>query len=833
MIDRFLDDVRGGLKSLTRSPGWTAVAVASIALGIGANLLVFAIVDAVLLRPFPYHDPSKLVFLWGAKSDEVRRGISGPNLQDWRSQNHSFTDIDAFLEQVPFSVGDSGDTVTGACIGPSVLPILGVAPVLGRNFTADDTSGAGQSVVIVSDTFWRTRMGASPSAIGSRIVLNSRAFEVVGVTPRGFFFPDTNSQILQASPCGMTNFRERGDPTLHAIGRLRDDVSLARAQSDLDVINNRLARAYPDADQNLVVGLQPLRHIVVGGYERALWLLLGAVGLVLLIACANVAHLQLARGVDRQVELAVRAAIGADRRRIFGQLLTESLVVACAGAACALGAAWIGIRIIRSLSLNDISRIDAARVDLRLLAAAALLAVIVTILSGLWPAWKSAGVDVNEMLKIGPGSIASSPKRVVRELLATTELVLATVLLVAMGLLVGSFVRLSTAHWGFNPQNLFITTVSSPTAAAASPETFAAWTEAVRARLGNLTGVESVAAGGGMPLHYRWFPSQVRIEQKMGQAGGWTIWEGYFRTLGTRVIEGREFDARDDASAEPVAVVSSAFARQFWPNRSATGQQFQLMYFRTVNGKIAPDIEARLKKRDESVVNDPAVLEVAGGITWHVVGVVEDVRAFGLDITGEPAFYLSFRQAPLHWNQRAAEMFAVRVHGEPGAILPNVRAAIVAVDPMVTVYSVNSMAELVSHSIGGRGSTRLMMLVSSLFGALTLLLAMSGIFGIVLHTVTQRMPEIGIRIALGADRHAVARLLLGYAGRIIVGGVALGTVAAWASTRILRAFVFGVTPTDVPTYALSIGLLVVCVLAACVVPIRRAMRCDPTALLRM
>ena len=833
MIDQFVSDVRGGLKELVRSRGWTAVAILSIALGVGANLLVIAIIDAVLLKPFPYRDPSRLVFLWGTKSDEVRRGISEPDMNDWRDESRSFTGIDAFLEQMPYSVGDAGDSVVGACIGPAVLPILGVAPALGGNFTADDSAGAGQPVVIISDAFWRTRMGGSPSAIGSTLTLNGRSFEIVGITPAGFFFPDTNSQILQASPCGMSNFRERGTPVMHAIGRLREGVSVAQAQTDLDLINKRLAQAYPGVDKDVTVGLQPLRNIVVGKYERALWLLLGAVGLVLLIACANVAHLQLARGVDRQIELAVRAALGADRRRLFAQLVTESFVVAVAGAGCALGLVWGGIRVIRSLSLTDIARIDTARVDLRLAGIAALLVLVVTVVSGVWPAWKSAGVNVNGSLKLGAGSVTSGPKRAARELLATIELALATALLVAAGLLVGSFVRLSTARWGFEPHNLFITaTVKTPSASAASPETFAAWTEAVRERIHAIPGVESVTAAGGMPIHYSWSPTQVRVNGRTIECAGWTIWEGYFATLATRVLDGRVFSARDDATAEPVAVVSRAFAQAFWPDSSALGQSFQLMYFRTVNGKIAPDIDARMKRRDTSVFVDPTAFEIAGGITWHVIGVVEDIRAFGLEIDGPPAFYLSYRQAPARWNSRSDERFAIRTQADPGALFAHVKNAVRSVDPTVQVNSLESISALVAQSIGGRGSTRLMMLVSSLFGALTLLLTMSGIFGIVLHTVTQRLPEIGVRMALGADRRDVAHLLLGYAGRIIVSGLALGTTIAWAASRLLRSLVFGVTPTDPATYAMSIALLVVCVLVACVVPIRRAMRFDPTTLLR-
>lgn len=830
-FDAFVSDVHGGFKVLRKARGWTAVAVVSIALGIGANLLVFAIVDAVLLRPFPYRDPAKLVFLWGTKSDEVRRGISGPDMDDWRRQSRSFTDIDAFLGQMSYTVGDSGETVLGACVGPSVLPILGVTPALGRGFTPNDSVGAGQPVVIVGETFWRTRMGAVPSAIGSTLMLNGRAFEVVGVTPRGFFFPDTTSQILQAAPCGMTNFRERGTPVMHGIGRLRGSVTLAQAQADLDLINRRLAQAYPVADKDVTVGIQPLRNIVVGKYERALWLLLGAVGLVLLLACANVAHLQLARGVDRQVELAVRSALGATRGRLFAQLLTESLVVATAGAICALSAAWVGIRLLRSLSLTDIARIDTAHVDVRLMAVTALLALAVTVVSGVWPAWKHAGVSVNDTLKMGSAGATTAPRRTAREFLATTELALAMVLLVAAGLLVGSFVRLIRANWGFDPTNLDAISVTLPAEAAASQEAFGAVIEPIRARIAALPGVASVATGDGVPVKWgRWTPSRLLVDGKRVGAGGWTIGHGYFRALGTPVIEGREFTAQDDARAEPVTVVSEALARTLWPGQSALGHHFQILSLRLVNGKLAPDIAARIRRRDETLSSDPSAWE-AGGISWKVVGVVNDIRAFGLDVNPEPAFYLDYRQEP-RWTDNARQVIAVRVQPGAASIIGAVRAAITETDPRVSIRSVDAASELVAHSIGGRGSTRLMMLVSALFGTLTLLLTMTGIFGIVLHTVNQRLQEVGVRMALGADRGDVARLFALYAARISLGGIALGTAIAWAVSRLLRSVVFEITPTDPATYAISLALLVGCVLLACVIPIRRAMQFDPTALLQ-
>ncbi|HEX6463576.1 MAG TPA: FtsX-like permease family protein [Vicinamibacterales bacterium] len=344
-----------------------------------------------------------------------------------------------------------------------------------------------------------------------------------------------------------------------------------------------------------------------------------------------------------------------------------------------------------------------------------------------------------------------------------------------------------------------------------------------------MPGVESVVIANGLPLQYVWWPTQVRADGKLVSAGGWTVGYGYFHTLGTHVLQGREFDERDDRSAERVSVISDALARRLWPGRSPLGHSFDIAALRVIHGKLPAEVEERLRRHDPTVFTDPGATET---ITEKVVGVVEDIRAFGLDLVPTPAFYMESRQVPAGRGFLRAQMLAIRTQGDASGVIKALKPAILSVNASARVRSIDRMSDLVAHSIGGRGSARLMMFVSTLFGTLTLLLTMSGIFGIVLHTVTQRMPEIGVRIALGADRGDVARLLFGYAARIIVGGVALGTTAAWASARLLKALVFGVTPTDPATYAISIALLVVCAFAACVIPIRRAMRCDPTKLLR-
>jgi putative ABC transport system permease protein len=831
MIDRLLMDLRYAMRLFVRSPAWTAVAVVSLTLGIGANLLIFSIVDAVLLRPFPYSDPSQLVFIWGTKDDSVRRGISGADLTDWQERSRSFGALDAFLGQLTFTVGESAEAVPGACVGPSVLPLLGVQPALGRNFIASDARPGTDTVAIVSDGFWRTRMGASPSAVGSNLRLNGRMYEVVGVTPAGFFFPDTNSQILVSTPCGAANFFQRGSPYAHAIGRLRDGVSVAQAAGELDAINRDLARIYPETNRNVTAGVQPFRNIVIGKYEKALWLLLGAVGLVLLIACANVAHLQLARGVDRQTELAVRAANGADRRRLFRQLLTETLLLSLAAGVCALALAWWGVQVVRSLSLTDIARLDMARIDLRLAAVAAALSLVSTLVAGVWPAWRAAGVGINDVLKIGGGSTAPSARRNLRELLATTELALATVLLIVAGLLIGSFVRLSRAEWGFDPERLLLVTVVRPPEAAGSREVRTQWTETARERVGRLAGVESVASADGVPIRYSWRPTQLAIQGRRlpVSAGTWTISHGYFATMRTPILEGREFTGADDGSATPVVVVSRALAQRLWSSGSAVGRELKILRLRTVNGQLAPDVEARMRRRDLTLATDMSAYELE---TRQVIGVVADLRPFGLHLVPDPALYLDYRQEPAALVRGRQTRFVVRANAGATGLAGELKSTLAAAGLSGEVRSIESMSVLVAGSIGGRGSNRLMMLVAALFGTLALLLTTIGIFGMMLHTVNQRLPEMGVRIALGATRFDIARLVFGYGGRVLAGGLALGLTLTWVASRALRSLLFELKPTDLPTYAMGVSVLAVAVVLACVVPVRRAISFDPARLFR-
>ena len=513
-MDRLRTDLRYATRLLMRSPAWTAIAVLSLALGIGANAVVFSLVDAVLLEPFPYHDSSQLVLLWGSKAENQTTGISGADMNDWRAQSRSFEDIDAFLGgDMKFSLGSSeADRVQGACIGHRVLPMLGTQPARGRNFTEEEATYGAAPVVLVSDALWRSRYASDPDLVGRTIRLGDRQHEVIGIMPAGFFFPDTDARLWVPAPCGLQGFEQRGSMTLNAIGRLRAGVSIAQAQADLDRINRALAEAFPETNRNRTTGVFALRRIVIGRYEQALWTLVWAIALVLLIACANVVHLQLARGVDREVELAVRGASGAGRPRLLRQLLTESLLLVAISAVAGVFVAWVGVRLIHGFALTDIPRMEHARLDARVLLFTGAVAVATAILSSLWPAWKASGVRVSETLKLGATATTGASRSQIRDLLAVTEIAAAVTLLVASGLVVKSFVQISRAEWGFNPEKLLLIDVEAP-GGFVNPVVRRELIESIRTAVRTIPGVEHVTVGQNAPIRWgSWAGRAVAID---------------------------------------------------------------------------------------------------------------------------------------------------------------------------------------------------------------------------------------------------------------------------------------------------------------------------------
>lgn len=840
---RVFNDVRYTCRLLLRSPGWALAVVLSLSLGVAANAIVFSLIDAVLLKPFPYAKPDRLVFIWGGKTVDVTRGISVPDLKDWRSLTHSFHDIDAFLGNLKFSLGpDASDTIRGACIGADVLPLLGVRPMLGRNFMSADEAGDLGPVAILSHSLWQSRFGGDPTILDRQIRLNDIPHQVIGVTPAGFFFPDTDARLWVTAPCGLPGYLERGRPLVHAVALLKDGVSLTAARADLEEANRRLANRYPDTNRDTVASLMPLRDVVIRRYEFALWILLAAVGAVLLICCLNVAHLHLARGIERAHEIAVRLATGATRAALMRQLLTEGVLIGSVSGVVGVFLTYVGLRSIGAIGLSDIPRIENAAVDSRLLAFTVAVTFLTALASAVWPAWKTSDVQTSKLLNAGGPMTATRSRAFARNCLAISEISVAVLLAIVAGLFVRSFGKLGNSDWGFNPDRLLLMTVAVPPEVKNDLDLSNEWSEAVVDVLNETPGVERAATANAVPIRWTsWKSTPVAVNGQIVTRGWtaatWVVGSGYFQTAGIPILSGREFTGADIRASEPVIVVSRKLAERLWPSASPLGRHIQLLEVRTVNGQPVPEYISRIKRGDVSVGEDMTLLTPVEGKSWRVVGVVGDVRTFGLEHEPRPTLYMTYRQTPKSpgWKPLSADTeikILVRSNGPTGEVIAATKGAVTSVNSRATFVEIASMADLVSQSIGGRGSNKLLLVLTTAFGVLALSVSLVGIYGIISHSVTQRVREIGIRMALGADPGHAMWIVLGYSAKLLAWGLVIGLALAWASTRVLTSHLFGVTATDTTTFMGSACLVSIVVGIAALRPARMAMRVDPVTLLR-
>ncbi len=646
--------------------------------------------------------------------------------------------------------------------------------------------------------------------------------EVVGVMPAGFFFPDTDVRLWRPTPCGLRTSDQRGDAVFHAVGRLKAGVSVADATRDLDRINRRLALAYPDTNNRTVAGVFPLRQIVIGEYERALWTLLAAVGLVLLMACVNVGQLYLARAADREYELAVRAATGASRGRLLRQLLMEAFVLSIVAGTVGLVLAQAILQGVNRLALVDIPRLQSARLDGRTLAFTAIVTVGTALVSGLWPAWSASRRDVSPLLTAGFQTTAGARHSRARNFFAFVQVAIALPLVVVAGLLVRSFVGLTRADWGFDADRLLLMDVRPPETVGSERQQLRDWSDAVVGRLRQLPGVTAASKSDGVPIRWtQWSPRFVvpsgSPPAAAGLAGIWVVGAGYFETAGIRQVDGLGLDRYDDSPARRV-VVSRALADRLWPDRRPLGRQLDI---------LEPDRSTgRASRRPEDM------RPVSGG-SWTVVGVVGNVRMFSLDFVDEPAMYIEDGDRPSDWlSPRTSMKFLLRTSGDPMAVVPSAKSAIAALAPEAEFNEIAPMRDLVDRTIGGRGSNKLLLVIAIAFGTTTFAFTILGIYGVVSWTVSTRLVEIGIRKALGAHHAHLARLILANVLRMIAAGLAVGIAVAWAASRTLGPLLFAVSATDWPTYLGASLAVVAGGVLACALPFRRAVRVDPCALLR-
>jgi putative ABC transport system permease protein len=801
-----MQQIRHAGRLLARTPGFTIVAVATLGLGIGVNSAIFSVIDAVLLRPLPYPHPERLVAFYEHEGNDQdgRGGISPANMADY-NQNHVFTGIS--------HVGTPGMNLTGAGTperifgiqaGSNFLDILGVPPAMGRNFLPEEDRYGARHVVIVSHELWQQRLGGDRAVIGRAITLDGEAYQVIGVLPAGFQSPEEFTEhqpmLFVVPDCWPPNI-DRGDHYDHAIARLKPGVSLAQAQSEMLTISARLAKAYPNTNAKLAVGVAPLGADMVRRVRTAMLVLLGAVGLVLLIACANVANLLLARSAGRSREVAIRLAMGAGRWRIVRELLVESAMLAVLG--CALGlilGAWTRDLLV-SIAPKDIPRLDTAGLSLRVLGFTALLASFTVFLFGMIPAWQVSGVRPNLALKSAERSTGSGAVLRWRSALMAAEVALALVLLLGGGLLWKSLVRVTGVDLGFQPDRVLMARVNLPDLRYPDGARRFAFFQELEQRVGRLPGVQSAGFTFCGPMRGGWGSVYETPEgpgsepdYRLRSADFEPVSTRYFETLGIPILKGRAFMPADKEGAPPVAIINQVLARKLFPNGDAAGH--------------------RIRRE--------------GARAWEtIVGVVGEVHLESQAERVHPQVFFPAAQTGLYRVPVAD--FAIRTSGAPRSIAREVQRQVWAIDKDQPVTRVETLEEVVSASVAQRRFQALLLL---LFAGVALVLSVVGVYGVVSYAVVQRTQEIGLRLALGAQRENILRLTIARALRPILAGLAVGLAGALAASRLLTSLLFEVKPSDPATFAAVAALLGVVALGACLIPARRATRVDPMVALR-
>ena len=804
--DAIAQDLRQALRAFRRTPAFTTVAVLTLALGIGANAAIFSVVNGVLLRPLPYPDPDRLVMVW---TYNPRQGFDKdvgtyPNFEDWRRQSRSFQELAAYTGS-SYTLAGFGDPaqIRGAVVTPGFFETLGVPARYGRIFAAQDGIAGSHRVVVLSHGLWVRRFGGDAGIIGRSVPLSGVSHEVVGIMPDGFAHPADAELWTPLAPSERYAelMQSRGTFWLTVMGRLRAGLSRAAAQAEMDGIAARLEREYP-ANAGLGVRLVSLHEEIVGDVRRPLLILLGAVGFVLLIACANVANLLLTRAAARQRELAIRAALGAGRARIARQLLTESLVLALAGGAAGLLLASWAVDLLHALAPSNLPRLSLVGLDARVLAYTAVAALFTGLIFGLAPVSQSSSSA--EALKDGArGGSEGRRGRRLRSALAVGEIATALVLVISAGLLIRSFIALTRVDLGFETRGLLAMRLQLPRAAYPHQEQIAAFYERLTEGIRALPGVESAGATSTILLPALPQSAGLIVEGRPPDISEGArvpvpydaVTPGFFDTLRIPLLKGRTFTAADGPGAPAVAMVNEAFERRFFPDRDPLG--------RRVAFGDTPGADT----------------------TWFtIVGVVADTRRAGVDRAPWAEMYFPHAQA-----QDPAMFVLLRTSGDPVRLAAAAQAAVWAIDRNQPVTSIRTLREMVDARQANRRFTTLLLVV---FASVALVLATIGVYGVIAYSTAQRTQEIGIRMALGAERAHVLRLVLAEGVRIGIIGLAIGLAASAAATRLLTGLLFGVPRWDPVTFAAVPMLLLGIAAIASWLPARRAVRLDPVAAMR-
>ena len=814
-LERLMQDLRYGLRMLAKSPGFTAVAILTLALGIGANTALFSVVNGVLFKPLPYPHPEQLVWLAESKPNFATGSISFPNFRDWQKDNHTFSGM-AVYRSYNFNILGLGDAeqVRARFITSDFFSVLGVNPVVGRTFVPGEDDIGRSPIVMISEELWKRKFDSSPDVLGKNINLDGTGYTIVGVTPASFDFSGLFRDVEIYAPLGQWMnplLPNRGAGLgVHGVGRLKPDVSIEQARADMAGISSNLAAAYPDTNKGIGAALRPLRQTMVGDVRLVLLVLLAAVGFVLLIACVNVANLMLARAATRSREFAIRAALGAGQARLVRQLLTESILLAfAAGALGLLLAAW-GTRAALQFLAQGLPRASEVHLDARALLFTLLISLGCGIFFGLAPALKSRGRNLLGTLKEG-GRGESGTRHRAQGLLVIVEVAMALVLLISAGLMLRSLTALWNVNPGFDSHNVLAFGVALP------PSMRNASAAEIRAALRNLDrqlsavpGVKSISLSwGAVPLSSDdedlfWIEGKPKplTDDEKSWSISYVVEEDYLQVMGIPLQRGRFFTAQDNENASHVVVVDDLFAKKYFPDVDPIGQHI--------------------------------FLDNKGGRA-EIIGIVSHIKQWGLDSddkeTLRAELYFPFMQLPDQAMQLSGSGTGVMVRYDPrtATIGDSLRAAVKGISAEHVMSKAQTMDEIISDSLA---SQRFSMAVFGIFAALALALASVGIYGVISYLVQQRTQEIGVRVALGAKRSDVLHLILGEGMRMAGAGVILGLLASFGLTRLMASLLYGVSATDPLTFTAVAALLTIVALAACYIPARRAMRVDPMVALR-
>jgi putative ABC transport system permease protein len=811
-LEHLTQDLRFAFRMLRKSPGFTAVAVLTLALGIGANTAIFSIVDAVFLRPLPFPNANRVYVVDRTGNRIGGSSISSAIFAAWQRQAASVFDQFALFRltgSAKLTGRGEPQLVPSADASTEFFPALGVQPALGRNFRPEEGRPGGSHAVILSDSFWRSHFGGDPDVVGRQMTLDGQPFTIVGILPPGFVWPIWSAetpQIWLALQVPLTSEDPSNGGRL-AVGLLKRGVSPAQAEAALTPSLENLRQEFPKMfSRGEQAHLEPVRSFVNESAGTALLLLLGAVSMVLLIACANVANLMLARSATRQREMAIRSAIGANRVRIIRQLLTESVVLALIGGALGIIACYAVFGSVLSLIPADTPHIGAYKIDATVLVFTFVLSVITGIIFGLAPAIGASRVDLNRSLKEATAQTGAADGRI-RSVLASAELAISLILVIGAALAIQSLTRLMRTPAGFDPSNVLTFQVSLSGESYGTAEKRSDFFRQAIERFSSLPGVEEVGITDTLPSLDEGSDVLFAMESEFGAQGGAhahdadirVISSGYFRTLRVPLLRGRLLTPADNASSAPVVVINQAMAKAFWLGQDPVGHRIWI-------GKPMGPASAEPAPR-------------------QIVGIVADMRQDSLAYPPAPSMYIPYEQT----RYTDSEYFVLRTKHQPLLSVPDVRAALHGLDPEIPLTQISTMREVVSSSLKG---WRFHATLLGIFGALALIIAAIGVYGVISYSIAQRTHEIGIRMALGAQRGDVLRLVIGQGMRLALAGIVIGVLAAIGLTRLMASLLYGVTPTDPVTFIGVAMVLAVVALLACYVPARRAMRVDPMVALR-